>query len=763
MKKILFFFILFFALFSTKNATAQANFYHQDTIQEIKIYFEPANWDYLLDSLYVAGEKGRLLASLEINGEPLDSVGIRYKGFSSVSTDRAKNPFNIKLDYVKGNQKYDGIDKIKLSNVIQDPSFVRETLSYEISRKYLPVSRANYANVFINDVFWGIYTNVEAVNKDFIAQHYGSNDNAFFKGSPADLDLDGDDNSNLSNEHGTDTTAYYPFYDKESDDGWADLYELIDVLNENPADIETVLNVDRTLWMHAFNYALVNFDSYVGFAQNYYLYKDDNGRFNPVLWDLNQSFASYRLTDASENFDGFSIEQAKTIDPLLHYSSVSVYPRPLMRNLFENDTYRRIYIAHLRTIIEENFANQSYATRAQELQNLIENSVLADSNKFYSNDDFYNNLTSTVADLVDYPGITDLMDARTTYLQNYDGYQGAPTISNLDYAPQSISIGDNLTITAEVVDAENVTLAYRFGGNGLFQKIAMLDDGMQNDGAANDGVFGAQISNTGNSIQYYIYAENAVAGQFSPARAAYEYYLIQSNINTGDVVINELLAANGETQADEAGEFDDWIELYNTTDFDISTAGLYLSDDIENLQKWALPDVVISGDDYLIVWADSDEEQGTFHAGFKLSASGEVLLLSDENMTVLDSITFGEQTEDVSFARLPNGTGPFEMTFPSFNAENGVTGVGEEFVDADVTLFPNPVSEAFYLKFEKEIPRQLQVFSMDGKLMKTQEIADFESWVTIEITGFSSGIYYVNMMFERFVLNRKIVVKKIAN
>jgi hypothetical protein len=52
---------------------------------------------------------------------------------------------------------------------------------------------------------------------------------------------------------------------------------------------------------------------------------------------------------------------------------------------------------------------------------------------------------------------------------------------------------------------------------------------------------------------------------------------------------------------------------------------------------------------------------------------------------------------------------------------------------------------------------------MDGKLMKTQEIADFESWVTIEITGFSSGIYYVNMMFERFVLNRKIVVKKIAN
>ncbi len=758
MKKYILFSIGLFLLFSNTKLKAQANFYNIDIIPEIQIYFDQTNWDYLLDSFYVEGEKERLLATIVIDGEVLDSVGIRYKGFSSVSIDRKKNPFNIKLDWIIDNQKYDGIDKIKLSNVIQDPSFLRESLSYEIGRKYMPASRANYAEVYINDVFWGLYTNVEAVNKDFIEQHYGSRDNTFFKCNPEDLDFDGE-NSNLGNSFGTDSTSYFPYYDIESDYGWTDLYELIDILNETPEDIETILNVDRTLWMHAFNYALINFDSYVGYAQNYYLYKDDNGRFNPILWDLNQSFASYRLTDASEHFDGFTIEQAKTMDPLLHYSSVSVIPRPLMRNLFEDDTYRRMYIAHLRTIIEENFANQEYLTRSQYMQDLIENSVLADTNKFYTDDDFYNNLTSTVTDLVDYPGITDLMDARTSYLQTYSGYQDAPVISNIEYSPLNISTGDDIWIIAEVADAGNVTLAYRFGGNGLFQKTTMLDDGTQNDGSANDGIFGIKLSNIGNSIQYYIYAENDVAGKFSPERAAYEYYLIQTDINSGDVVINEFMALNTSTVTDDAGEYDDWIELYNTTTADISTAGLYLSDDPENLKKWAMPDVIIAADDYLIVWADSDEDQGTLHANFKLSGDGETITLVDENELVIDSVSFGTQTEDMTTGRYPNGTGPFMELPPTFNAMNSLTIAIEEIENIPFTLFPNPVNEAFNLKFESQIPTQLQIHSITGKMLKTQKIAFGESTVHVDVADFQNGLYIVTLVFDEFVLNRKIIIE----
>ena len=137
---------------------SQSNFYDLDSIREIRLNFNDTNWDNLLDSFYVVGDKDRILADLTIDGTTYDSVGVRYKGFSSVSVNRVKNPFNIKLDYIIDGQDHQGIDKLKLSNVYQDPSFVREVLSYEISRKYMPSSQANFTNLYINDTLWGLYT-----------------------------------------------------------------------------------------------------------------------------------------------------------------------------------------------------------------------------------------------------------------------------------------------------------------------------------------------------------------------------------------------------------------------------------------------------------------------------------------------------------------------------------------------------------------------------------------------------------------------------
>ncbi len=453
-------FFVSFCLFIGVNVNAQSDFYNSDTLIEVRMYFQETNWDYILDSLFVEGNEDRLMGNLVIDGSSYFNVGVRYKGYSSASVNRIKNPFNIKLDYAINDQNHLGHDKIKLSNVIQDPSFVREVLSYEIARKYMPASGASFANVYVNDTLIGLYTSVEAVNKNFLINHFGTKNNAFFKGNPESLDLNGE-NANLSNSPGTDTSDYYSLYDLKSNHGWSSLFGLIDALNSDPTNIETVLNVDRTLWMHAFNYSLINFDSYVGYAQNYYLYQDHNGQFNPILWDMNMSFASFRLADASEFWDGFSIAEAQTMDPLLHHNSVSVYARPLMRNLFENDTYRKMYLAHMRTIIEENFDNQEYFARGVQLQALIDTSVFNDTNKFYSYTDFQDNLTSSVSDLIDYPGITELMDARSTYLNSYIGFSGAPAISNITSSANP-TVGGDLTISASITNADEIILAYRY-------------------------------------------------------------------------------------------------------------------------------------------------------------------------------------------------------------------------------------------------------------------------------------------------------------
>ena len=400
----------------------KVSFYAIDSIREIRIYFYDSDWDYQLDSLHIQGNNDRILADIILDGLLYDSVGVRYKGFSSVSVNRIKNPFNIKLDYKIEGQDHQGIDKLKLANCYQDPSFIREVLTYEIAGNYLPSAKANYANLYINDTLWGLYANVQAVNKDFLNDHFGNKYNPFFKCNPEILNVSpGADNSNLSHTHGLDSLDYMHYYALKSDYGWESLYYLIDTLNNYSESVEKLLNIDRSLWMHALNYTLINFDSYIGYAQNYYLYKDLTGQFNPILWDLNMSFGSFNLTDASSvYYNGFDINQAQNMDPLLHHTQISVSSRPLLRNLFLSERIRKMYLAHIRTIIQEYFLNQEYYVRGQYLQNLIDISVQNDTNKLYSYADFINNLTNAVP-LVsgDCPGITQLMDARSTYLSSY--------------------------------------------------------------------------------------------------------------------------------------------------------------------------------------------------------------------------------------------------------------------------------------------------------------------------------------------------------
>ena len=730
--------ILCFVFIFPFNLFSQSNFYDVDTIREIRLYFYDSNWDVLLDSLYIAGDNDRILAELHVDGDIYDSVGVRYKGFSSVSVNRVKNPFNIKLDYTISGQDHQGIDKLKLANVYQDPSFIREVLSYEIARKYMPSSEANFTNLYINDTLWGLYTNVEAVNKSFLIDHFDSKYNSFFKCNPKNLDLQiGGYNSELSNMHGTDSSNYEPYYSIKSDYGWQDLYYLIDKLNNFPDSVENILNIDRTLWMHAINYSLINFDSYIGYAQNYYLYKAVSKQFNPILWDLNMSFGGFSLTDASQlYFNGFDIIQAQEMDPLIHHNFISVSPRPLMRNLFLSDRYRKMYLAHIRTIMQENFVNQDYNVRGQYFQNMIDQDVQNDTNKFYSYTDFTSNLNNQVSLQTSIcPGITQLMDARSTYLNSYHGYSGEPSISNISTS-QGINLGDDLWITAEILDANYASVFYRFGLNQIFKKQEMFDDGMHSDGLAGDGIYGCKISNSSNSLDYYFYADNDSAGVFSPERSAYEYYSLSFGLNIGDLVINEVMSNNISTASDNSGDFEDWIELYNTTNSPISTKGLFITDwPDSNLLKWELPNYIIPANSYFIIWADEDGNQGARHANFQLSNLGEQLILSNSDSSVIDSITYVGQLDDISYGRSPNGNGIFTSLIPTFKANNDFPNSVDDIVE-DIIVYPNPFLNILYFK-EKE---NVEVRDILGKIIFSSVSSN-----QIETSAWDTGVYFISL------------------
>jgi spore coat protein CotH len=145
-----------------------------------------------------------------------------------------------------------------------------------------------------------------------------------------------------------------------------------------------------------------------------------------------------------------------------------------------------------------------------------------------------------------------------------------------------------------------------------------------------------------------------------------------NTINPGDVVINEFMAQNTKTITDSNGQYEDWVELYNNTGNDIDISNWYLSDSYTQPSKWQFPaNTIIPKNGFVLIWADEDSTQKGIHAMFKLSASGEQLILSKSDMTIMDSIKFGTQTSDISMARIPNGTGTFKtVSSPTPNSTN---------------------------------------------------------------------------------------------
>ncbi len=126
------------------------------------------------------------------------------------------------------------------------------------------------------------------------------------------------------------------------------------------------------------------------------------------------------------------------------------------------------------------------------------------------------------------------------------------------------------------------------------------------------------------------------------------------------LIINEFMADNTSTiedPDDDAGTYEDWIEIYNPGSSDVDMGGLYLTDDLTNPTKWQVPQgVTITAGGYLLLWADGDTTQGDTHADFKLNVAGEALgLYGSDGVTLIDSITFDAQTADVSYGRLLDG------------------------------------------------------------------------------------------------------------
>ena len=652
--------------------------FDESIIRDLSIDFYDIDYNNFLIQSWFDNTKLRKEATFEMDGVYFDSVAVRYKGNSTFyipwSVNNPKLPFNIDLNDYQSSQNIFGYDKIKLANSLFDPTMRKEITGFSVYREYLPAPQANFINLNVNNNLLGLYVNTESINLDFMEKHFNEDDGVFFKCEAQDLfGVESGSLVSALDYRGTDSLDYYESYELKSEYGWEELIDMINTLNNDVENIEKYLNVDRVLWYLAVNTAILNTDTYnLVNIRNYYMYQTSNGQFQIIPWDVSESFigALYSWWGDSQNL----IEAS----PYYGYDPY-VADRPLIYNLLSIDRYKENYDAHLRTVINQILNTNILFDKVNELGDLASQNAALDPNTFFGdgfdsnvteNYSFFNGTWNTLG------GILNTLEARSIFLNNHPVMES--TVPNIEYVSQNIispNAGDEVIISTKITNIQDVELMITTQSDHFnFVSYAMNDMGIDGDLISGDDIYSAIIpfTDAGTYVQYYIRASNTNGISLSPEKAEFEFYeyILNYDVLSSNIVINELMASNNNIISDEFGEYEDWIEIYNKGSQSIDLSNYHLSDDITNLDKYTFPSLILAPDDYFIVWADDDDEQGDGHASFKLSSSGDGIYLSDENLNIIDGFIFGQQELDMAYARIPNGIGNFNISIPTFSYNN---------------------------------------------------------------------------------------------
>ncbi len=154
-----------------------------------------------------------------------------------------------------------------------------------------------------------------------------------------------------------------------------------------------------------------------------------------------------------------------------------------------------------------------------------------------------------------------------------------------------------------------------------------------------------------------------------------------------NIVINEVMASNHATIFDGDGDAPDWVELYNKESVPVHLPGFGLSDDSLDKLKWQFGGTVIEPEGFLLIFAsDKDRHTSPPHANFKISASGETLLLSNAQGIVIDQVDIPASGTDISYARIQDGSFPWVFQPPTPGSRNTGTGIEDAADSISVSL-----------------------------------------------------------------------------
>ncbi len=398
------------------------------------------DWDSFIDG---CEDEEYVSCAVVIDNEAYKNVAIRAKGNTSLSSVAAygndRYSFKIEFDHYDSGKSYHGLDKLSLNNIIQDNTYMKDYLCYQMMG-YMGADAplCSYVWITVNGEAWGLYLAVEGVEDSFLERNYGTSYGELYKpdsqsmgggrGNGADIsetelaeqflggDTASDSDSTVDGQKmqppdgdrgdkqggpgggmGSDDVSLiysddeYSSYSNIFDNAKTDITDedkdrliaSLKSLNEN-SDIEDVVNVDEVIRYFVVHNFVCNFDSYTGsMIHNYYLYEED-GQLSMIPWDYNLAFGGFSAggggSDSATQMVNYPIDTP--------VSGGTVDSRPMLAWIFADENYTELYHTYFDTFISEYFESGYFENLITETENLIASYVEQDPTKFCTYEEF---------------------------------------------------------------------------------------------------------------------------------------------------------------------------------------------------------------------------------------------------------------------------------------------------------------------------------------------------------------------------------------
>ena len=662
---------------SNQKASKKA-LYDEGVLRTLFIMTKDDEWKEEMEAFYRTDVA--VPADLIVDGKLYKDIGLKYRGNSSyfsVSPD-LKRSINLYLDHKDQKQKLLGYKTLNLLNGNSDPTFMREVIYSHVARNYIPAFKGNFVKVVINGESWGIYSHIQQYNKDFLEDNFKTRGGVRWKigaggGGSGTLKYPGDKKENFGG---------FQQRTENADNAWKELRQFTKLLDETPIDeldkkLHSRLDVDGALWSLALE-CIFQDEGYFTRGSDYNLYLDPDGRFHLLQHDGNEVMSIPGGPGMPSGLRGPELEPFYNADN---------EDRPLMYKMFQVPHLKARYRHHVKTITEEWISWDKIGPVVNQYAALIREEVKKDVRKHSSYEAFEKGLIESISDgRRTKLGLKPFSIGRREFLLKHPEINiPSPKIASLTKIDEAKS-SNSIQIVAKTTGntkAETVILWHVDGFNKPYNEVNMHDDGKHGDTKAGDGVFVAEIPSqlAGKKVRYYVEARSSgkeMTSDFYPARAEADplTFRVKAAKSSDSVLrINEVVAENKSVVKDPQGDFDDYIEIVNTSGSKIDLSGKFLTDDAKNPRKWKFPKGTnIGAGKRIIVWADDNgKAEGGLHANFKLDKTGETIQLidsdSDGNL-ILDEIKFAKLGADQALRRIPDAKGEPSLGDPSPGKKN---------------------------------------------------------------------------------------------